>query len=692
MNWLRLLTANKSHAMVPLLLLTLMAMIILPLPPWLLDVMFTFNIVLAIMVLLVSVSIRRPLDFSIFPTLLLLATLLRLTLNVASTRVVLIRGHEGGDAAGKVIQAFGEVVIGGNYVVGAVVFLILMIINFVVITKGGERISEVSARFTLDALPGKQMAIDADLNAGLLTQDQARERRKEVAAEADFYGSMDGASKFVRGDAIAGLLILAINIIGGICIGIFMHDLSGTEAFKTYALLTIGDGLVAQIPSLLLATAAAIVVTRVSDAEEMPAQFNEQLLANPKTLATAALVMLIMGLVPGMPTWVFLSAALLLGFVAYKQYRTKPTIMPPPQAKQAGEALSEPQAPSWDSLPYVDAIEVKLGYRLVSLVEKERGAELMKRLTGIRRTLSEQAGYLLPEVWVRDNLALSPTHYQISIMGTLVATAELDPERLLAIRSSNVFGELDGIITRDPAYNMEAVWIEQEKKANALNLGYSVVDNATVIATHVAKLLRERMAELLQHDDVISLNERLARQAPKLAESLSQALSPIQQLKVYRLLLREQVSLRDILTIGTTLLDCSENSKDPVLLAADVRCALRQAIVQAICGDVPQLKVMTLTPELERQLMSALSTAQQQGSVSLDGFPVDPQLLAQLQQKMPQLLAEAKAAGHHPILLVPPQLRPLLGRYALAFSRGLNVLSYNEISENKDIMVAGQLG
>ncbi|GAB1107532.1 flagellar biosynthesis protein FlhA [Shewanella algae] len=692
MNWLRLLTANKSHAMVPLLLLTLMAMIILPLPPWLLDVMFTFNIVLAIMVLLVSVSIRRPLDFSIFPTLLLLATLLRLTLNVASTRVVLIRGHEGGDAAGKVIQAFGEVVIGGNYVVGAVVFLILMIINFVVITKGGERISEVSARFTLDALPGKQMAIDADLNAGLLTQDQARERRKEVAAEADFYGSMDGASKFVRGDAIAGLLILAINIIGGICIGIFMHDLSGTEAFKTYALLTIGDGLVAQIPSLLLATAAAIVVTRVSDAEEMPAQFNEQLLANPKTLATAALVMLIMGLVPGMPTWVFLSAALLLGFVAYKQYRTKPTIMPPPQAKQAGEALSEPQAPSWDSLPYVDAIEVKLGYRLVSLVEKERGAELMKRLTGIRRTLSEQAGYLLPEVRVRDNLALSPTHYQISIMGTLVATAELDPERLLAIRSSNVFGELDGIITRDPAYNMEAVWIEQEKKANALNLGYSVVDNATVIATHVAKLLRERMAELLQHDDVISLNERLARLAPKLAESLSQALSPIQQLKVYRLLLREQVSLRDILTIGTTLLDCSENSKDPVLLAADVRCALRQAIVQAICGDVPQLKVMTLTPELERQLMSALSTAQQQGSVSLDGFPVDPQLLAQLQQKMPQLLAEAKAAGHHPILLVPPQLRPLLGRYALAFSRGLNVLSYNEISENKDIMVAGQLG
>ncbi|WP_345874468.1 flagellar biosynthesis protein FlhA [Shewanella algae] len=692
MNWLRLLTANKSHAMVPLLLLTLMAMIILPLPPWLLDVMFTFNIVLAIMVLLVSVSIRRPLDFSIFPTLLLLATLLRLTLNVASTRVVLIRGHEGGDAAGKVIQAFGEVVIGGNYVVGAVVFLILMIINFVVITKGGERISEVSARFTLDALPGKQMAIDADLNAGLLTQDQARERRKEVAAEADFYGSMDGASKFVRGDAIAGLLILAINIIGGICIGIFMHDLSGTEAFKTYALLTIGDGLVAQIPSLLLATAAAIVVTRVSDAEEMPAQFNEQLLANPKTLATAALVMLIMGLVPGMPTWVFLSAALLLGFVAYRQYRTKPTIMPPPQAKQAGEALSEPQAPSWDSLPYVDAIEVKLGYRLVSLVEKERGAELMKRLTGIRRTLSEQAGYLLPEVRVRDNLALSPTHYQISIMGTLVATAELDPERLLAIRSSNVFGELDGIITRDPAYNMEAVWIEQEKKANALNLGYSVVDNATVIATHVAKLLRERMAELLQHDDVISLNERLARQAPKLAESLSQALSPIQQLKVYRLLLREQVSLRDILTIGTTLLDCSENSKDPVLLAADVRCALRQAIVQAICGDAPQLKVMTLTPELERQLMSALSTAQQQGSVSLDGFPVDPQLLAQLQQKMPQLLAEAKAAGHHPILLVPPQLRPLLGRYALAFSRGLNVLSYNEISENKDIMVAGQLG
>ncbi|WP_298774736.1 flagellar biosynthesis protein FlhA [uncultured Shewanella sp.] len=693
MNWLsRTFAGNRASVGIPIMLLALLAMIILPLPPWLLDIFFTFNIVLAIMVLLVSVSIRRPLEFSVFPTLLLLATLMRLTLNVASTRVVLIEGHQGGDAAGRVIQAFGEVVINGNYVVGAVIFLILMIINFVVITKGGERISEVSARFTLDALPGKQMAIDADLNTGVLTQEQARERRQEVAREADFYGSMDGASKFVRGDAIAGLLILAINMIGGVLIGVFMHDLTAADAFKTYALLTIGDGLVAQIPSLLLATAAAIIVTRVSDAEEMPAQLTRQLLANPKTLMIASAVMTILGLVPGMPAFVFLSFAAVLAFAAWKQSKVVP-IQPETQVEaQIEKNLSEPSAPSWDALPFTDLIEVRLGYRLVHLVERSKGAELQKRLTGIRRTLSEQAGFLLSEVRVRDNLSLAPNAYQINLLGNPVITAELEPEHLMAIKSGPVHGNIDGIITKEPAYQMDATWIEPELKSKALNLGYSVVDNATVIATHVSKLIRESLPDLLQHDDVIALSDRLSKQSPKLAESLNTALTPIQLLKVYRLLLKEQVSLKDIRTIGTTLLDCSENSKDPVLLAADVRCALRNSILHSIAGDKSSLNVMTLAPELEQTLMTALNQSQQQGKVSLDSFAIEPQLLAQLQQRMPQLLAEAKEQGHNPMLLVPPQLRPILARYALAFARGLHVLSYNEIPESRELMVAGQLG
>ncbi|WP_028774283.1 flagellar biosynthesis protein FlhA [Shewanella waksmanii] len=693
MNWLsNAFQGNKAYIGIPIMLLAILAMVILPLPPWLLDILFTFNIVLAVMVLLVGVSIRRPLEFSVFPTVLLLATLMRLTLNVASTRVVLIEGHQGGDAAGRVIQAFGEVVIDGNYVVGGVIFLILMIINFVVITKGGERISEVSARFTLDALPGKQMAIDADLNAGVLSQEQARERRQEVAREADFYGSMDGASKFVRGDAIAGILILAINILGGIAIGVFMHDLSAADAFKTYALLTIGDGLVAQIPSLLLATAAAIIVTRVSDAEEMPTQLSQQLLANPKTLATAAAVMLILGIVPGMPAAVFLSFAALLGFAAWKQGQRQAN--PPAQAveQQVEKSLAEPSLPSWDALPFTDLIEVRLGYRLVHLVERSKGAELQKRLTGIRRTLSEQAGFLLAEVRVRDNLALAPNAYQINLMGNPIVTAELEPDKLMAIKSGPVYGEIDGILTQEPAYQMDAVWIDNEAKAKALNLGYSVVDNATVIATHVSKLVRESLADMLQHDDVVAMTDRLAKQSPKLAEALSNALTPIQLLKVFRLLLKEQVSLKDIRTIGTTLLECSENSKDPILLAADVRCALKQSILHSIAGSDNTLNVMTLAPELEQTLTNALTQAQQQGKVAMDSFPVEPQLLAQLQQKMPQLLADAKAQGHSPLLLVSPQLRPLLARYALAFARGLHVLSYNEVPESRELMVAGQLG
>lgn len=693
MNWLsQNFSKQKSFIAIPIFLLAILAMIILPLPAWLLDVLFTFNIVLAVLVLLASVSIKRPLDFSIFPTLLLFATLMRLTLNVASTRVVLLHGNEGAAAAGKVIEAFGKVVIGGNYVIGAVVFMILMIINFMVVTKGGERISEVSARFTLDALPGKQMAIDADLNAGIINQEQAKKRRAEVAGEAEFYGSMDGASKFVRGDAVAGMLVLAINIIGGIAIGIFMHGMDAAHAFKTYALLTIGDGLVAQIPSLLLATAAAIIVTRVSDSKDVPEQFQQQLLSNPKTIITAAFIMVVMGLVPGMPSFAFISFAALLGFIAWKLKDIEPNSLLEALEEKVETSDLEPPELTWNTLPFTDLMSVNLGYRLVPLAEKTKGAELIKRLTGIRKTISEQSGFLLGEIRVRDNLSLAPNAYTIAFMGNTMVKKELEPEKLLAIKSGEIFGEIDGILTRDPAYNMEAVWIEPSLKSKALNYGYSVVDNASIIATHVAKIIKENLANFLQHDDIVALQERLATISPKLAESLSSALQPIQQLKVLRLLLKENVYIKDIRTISTTLLECSETTKDPILLTADVRCALKETIINKIVGDDKSLNVMTLSSSLENMLSNALTQAQNQGKISLDSFPVEPQLLSQLQQKMPQLLAEAKMQKHHPILLVPPQLRPLLARYALVFAKGLNVISYNEMPEDKEINVVGQLG
>ena len=686
---------SRPYLAVPLLLLAVLAMVILPLPPWLLDGLFTFNIVLAILVLLVAVSARRPLDFSVFPTVLLVATLLRLTLNVASTRVVLLHGHEGPGAAGKVIESFGEVVIGGNYVVGMVVFVILMIINFVVITKGGERISEVGARFTLDALPGKQMAIDADLNAGALTQEQARVRRQEVASEADFYGSMDGASKFVRGDAIAGLLILFINLVGGFSIGIFQYDLSAGEAFQLYALLTIGDGLVAQIPSLLLATAAAIIVTRVNDANDMSTLVGQQLLASPRVVYTSAAVMLILGLVPGMPTLVFLLFAAVLGYVAW---RLKPAEGTPDTAlEQAELLLAEDKAAestlSWQDLPYVDLLTVELGYRLVSLVDDAQGAPLLGRIRGVRKSLSEQAGFLLPEVRVRDNLQLAPQEYRVKLAGVVMASGQADSERMLAINKGQTYGVIDGELTQDPAYGMPAVWIATTNKPKALNLGYAVVDAATVMATHVSKLMREHLAELLVLDDVSQLSERLHSQAPKLAEALSGAVPSVLQLKIYRYLLKEQISLSDVQTIATALVEGAEITQDPVLLAADVRCALKRVIVRQIMGERGVLSAFTLVDTLEQTLLNALQQAQQQNpKTSIDSFPVEPTLLSQLQQKMPSVVENLQEQGLPAVLLVMPQLRPLLARYGAVFAKGLKVLSYNEIPEHIQIDVVGTLG
>lgn len=690
----QLQSSSKSYVGIPIVLLMVLAMVILPLPPLLLDALFTFNIVLAILVLLVSTTAKRPLDFSIFPTILLVATLLRLTLNVASTRIVLLEGHNGSDAAGKVIQAFGEVVIGGNYVVGMVVFVILMIINFVVITKGGERISEVSARFTLDALPGKQMAIDADLNAGLIDQEAARLRRREVANEADFHGSMDGASKFVRGDAVAGLLILFINIIGGISIGVFEHGLAASDAFKTYALLTIGDGLVAQIPSLLLATAAAIIVTRINDSDnDMTQTMHKQLLATPATLYTVAGIMVIIGIVPGMPHLAFFSFAAVLAFAGWRQAKQPVQDGQIEQVEAISKAMQEEDTPlTWDDIPHVHTLSLALGYRLVHLVNKEQGAPLTQRIRGVRRNLSEQVGFLLPEVRIRDNLSLKPNQYTISLNGEVIEQGFIEPDRLMAIAVGETYGEVDGILGSDPAYQLPAVWIEHQDKAKALNMGYQVVDDGTVIATHISKIMKTSLAELFTHDDVEAMNQRLTQQAPKLAEALSAALNPSQQLKVYRQLLLDQVPLKDIRSIANTMLESSENTKDPILLAADVRCTLRRTLVNLIAGQKNELNVYALSNELEQMLLSSLQQAQSSGPVMLDSFPIEPNILSQFQQNLPLIRQQLKQQGLAPILLVMPQLRPLIARYARTFTQGLAVLSYNEIPENKQINVVGNLG
>ncbi|WP_101960128.1 flagellar biosynthesis protein FlhA [Vibrio harveyi] len=690
----QLQTSTKGYMGIPIVLLMVLAMVILPLPPLLLDALFTFNIVLAILVLLVSTTAKRPLDFSVFPTILLVATLLRLTLNVASTRIVLLEGHNGGDAAGKVIQAFGEVVIGGNYVVGMVVFIILIIINFVVITKGGERISEVSARFTLDALPGKQMAIDADLNAGLIDQETARLRRKEVANEADFHGSMDGASKFVRGDAVAGLLILFINIIGGISIGVFEHGLPASEAFKTYALLTIGDGLVAQIPSLLLATAAAIIVTRINDSDNgMSETMHKQLLATPATLFTVAGIMVVIGIVPGMPHLAFFTFAAVLAFAGWRQSK-KPVQDPQiDQVEALSHAMQEEETTlTWDDIPHVHTLSLALGYRLVHLVNREQGAPLAQRIRGVRRNLSEQVGFLLPEVRIRDNLSLKPNQYTIALNGEVIEQGFIEPERLMAIAVGETYGEVDGILGSDPAYQLPAVWIEHQDKAKALNMGYQVVDDGTVIATHISKIMKTNLAELFTHDDVEAMTQRLTAQAPKLAEALAAALTPAQQLKVYRQLLLDQVPLKDIRTIANTMLESSENTKDPILLAADVRCALKRTLVNLVAGQKNELNVYALSDELEQMLMTSLQQAQAAGTVMLDSFPIEPNILGQFQQNLPLIRQQLKQQGLPPILLVMPQLRPLLARYARTFTQGLAVLSYNEIPENKQINVVGNLG
>jgi flagellar biosynthesis protein FlhA len=680
----------------PMFLLAILAMVILPMPPVLLDLLFTFNIVLALVVILVSVNSRRPLDFSVFPSIILATTLMRLSLNVASTRVVLLHGHEGTSAAGHVIESFGNVVIGGNFIVGLVVFVILMVVNFIVVTKGAERISEVSARFTLDALPGKQMAIDADLNAGLINQEQAQKRRREVGTEADFYGAMDGASKFVRGDAIASILILLINLIGGIAIGVFMHGLSIGDALRQYGLLTIGDGLVAQIPALLLSAAAAIIVTRISDSGNFEAQVGEQMLASPQVLYSAAGVMTVLALIPGMPWMAFASFAVALGWAGRRMSQRDGSAVKPAVDVDALLALAPPPELDWRALPVVEPMAVAVGYKLVHLIDPAQGAPLTQRIKGMRQTLSESLGVLLPALPVRDDLSLKPTSYSVLLNGSPLAQASIYPDKLMAIASGQIWGELDGVPSADPAYGMAVTWIDPEQKGHALGLGYQVVDPASVIATHVSKLARETLPELLRFDDIAALLERLNAIAPKLGAALDKAYTHAQLLKIMRLLLTENVAVKDIVNIAGTLVENAEITKDPILLAAEVRCTLRRQIVSQLLGAEGQhaaLRVFNLGGELETHLLNALNQARQgNAKVALDSVPVDPALLGQLQQHMPQARDQLKSQGAAPALLVMPQVRPLLARYARLFAPGLAVLSYNEVPEQREIVVLGSLG
>ncbi|ENM5896061.1 flagellar biosynthesis protein FlhA [Vibrio mimicus] len=672
----------------PVMVLAALAMVVLPMPAFLLDLFFTFNIALSLVVLLVTVYTRRPLDFAAFPTVLLIATLLRLALNVASTRVVLLYGHEGPGAAGNVIEAFGNVVIGGNYAVGLVVFLILMIINFMVVTKGAGRISEVSARFTLDALPGKQMAIDADLNAGLIDQEQARVRRFEVTKEADFYGSMDGASKFVKGDAIAGILILFINIIGGLSIGMIQYGLGFREAIEIYTLLTIGDGLVAQIPSLLLSIGAAIMVTRQNTDEDMGQQVIFQLFDNPKALTITAAILGVMGIVPGMPHFAFLLLASLAGGAAYWMHRKQKTKA---QNKQL-PAKSEADAPtqrelSWDDVQPVDVIGLEVGYRLIPLVDKDQGGELLERVKGVRKKLSQDFGFLIPPVHIRDNLELTPNSYRITLMGVAVGEAEIRPDQELAINPGQVYGMIDGERTRDPAFGLDAVWIREEQREHAQALGYTVVDSSTVLATHLSQLLTNNAAQLIGHEEVQNLLEMLSRSAPKLVENfVPEQLSLGVVVKVLQNLLHEAIPIRDIRTIVQTLSEYASKSQEPDILTAAVRISLKRLIVQEINGVEPELPVITLIPELEQILHQ---TMQASGGESAG---IEPGLAERLQMALSHATQEQELKGEPAVLLTSGVLRSTLAKFVKNTIPNLRVLSYQEIPDEKQIRIVQAVG
>ena len=667
---------------IPALVLLIMAMLVLPLPPLLLDFLFTFNIVASLVIIMIAIGTRNPLDFSSFPSVLLFATMLRLGLNVASTRVILVHGHQGHDAAGKVIAAFGEFVISGNYLVGFIIFAILMIINFIVVTKGAGRVSEVNARFTLDAMPGKQMSIDADLNAGVIDQATAKKRREELSQESDFFGAMDGASKFVSGDAIAGMLILLINIIGGLAIGIAQHNLSVGDAGRLYVLLTIGDGLVAQIPSLLLSLATAIIVTRVTTAESMTEQAKTQL-ANPAALFISSGILMILGLVPGMPHLVFITLALATAGLGLMVIRQEVQVEAEEQAKQDAPVAEGPKELDWDDVDQVDLIGLEIGYGLIPLVNPETGGELMSRVKGVRKKLSAELGFLVQPVRIRDDLHIDPDSYNIVLKGVVRGKGEIKVGRELAINPGQVYGELKGIPTKEPAFGLDAVWIEPSQRDQARALGYTVVDASTAISTHLNKVLRENAADLLSHDETQQLLDKLSAKSPKIVEDLVPGKLTLGVLtRILQNLLQESVSIRDMRTIAESLTEASSRTTDPEQLTAMVRPKLGRMIMQSLVDEKNSLSVMTLEPSLEQLLHNVLQQSQ-------PGQPVvmEPSLAESLFAALRDGTRVLEEEGLPAVLVVSPLIRAWLSKAARHRVNDLTVLSYSEIPDDQAVKV-----
>jgi len=692
LDWRTLARPDNLKALAaPALIIMILAMLVLPLPPFLLDLLFTFNIALSVMVMLVALNILKPLDFSIFPTVLLVTTLLRLSLNVASTRIVLLEGHTGPDAAGKVIEAFGHFLVGGNYAVGIIVFVILTIINFVVITKGAGRIAEVSARFTLDAMPGKQMAIDADLNAGLIGEDEARRRRREISQEADFYGSMDGASKFVRGDAIAAILILLINLIGGLLVGMLQHDMALGDAARTYTLLTIGDGLVAQIPALVISVAAGLVVSRVNDEKDVATSLSGQMLGNPMVLALVAGILVVLGIIPGMPHFVFLLLAAGFGALAWwtatRQTRREAAAAAKPAAPVVAEEAAEA---SWSDVAPVDVLGLEVGYRLIPLVDRGQDGELLKRIRGLRKKFAQEVGFLCAPVHIRDNLELKPNAYRITLKGVEVGAGEAYPGMHLAIDPGRVGGPLPGAKTKDPAFGLPAVWIEGNLRDQAHVLGYTVVDAGTVIATHLNHLIQTHAADLLGRQETQALLDHLAKDAPKLIEDLvPKTLSLATVQRVLQNLLEESVSIRDMRTIVEVLATHGPRTQDAGELTVHARIALGRAIVQQIFGAGGELQVMALEPGLERLLGQALQGGGAGGS---EGSGIEPGLADTLLRETAEAANHQEKLGLPAVLLVGANLRWLLSRFLRRAWPNLRVLSNGEIPETKTIRVTALVG
>ncbi len=672
----------------PVLIIMVLSMMVLPLPPWLLDILFTFNIAVAIMVLLVSMNALKPLDFSVFPTVLLITTLLRLSLNVASTRVVLLQGHTGPDAAGKVIEAFGHFLVGGNYAVGIVVFLILVVINYVVITKGAGRIAEVGARFTLDAMPGKQMAIYADLNAGLIGEEEARRRRLAIAQEADFYGSMDGASKFVRGDAVAGIIILLINIIGGFVVGVLQHNMDITAAAKNYTLLTIGDGLVAQIPSLVISTAAGVVVSRVTTDENIRQQLVGQLLSHSRGLTVTSGIIGMLGLVPGMPHFAFLLLASVLGGLAYFQSQRQKAAVAVQQEASATSAPvpQEGMEASWDDVSQVDVLGLEVGYRLISLVDKAQDGDLLRRIKGIRKKFTQDVGFLPPVIHIRDNLELRPNAYRITLKGAEIGAGEAFPGMALAIDPGHASGHLQGTVTKDPAFGLPATWIEEGLKEHAQALGYTVVDVSTVIATHLSHLINSHSAELFGLQELQQLLDHVAKQLPKLVEDLvPKVLSPATVQKVAQNLLEEGMHIRDMRTILETLSKYAAISQDPAQLSSWVRVALGPAIIQQLYPTGQELQVIGMNKDLEYLLIQAM----QAGG---NGQAIEPGLADTLLKEARAAAESQEKQGLPTVLLVPAQIRELMSRFLRRSIPTLRVISHDEVPGFKTVRVTAMVG